>query len=95
MPIRPKPNWKLQPSPIPGTRFFTWGDLKVFVGIEPGIGWHLSISNPHRYPTWDEIIEARYRFIPDEVRVVMHLPPRAEYINLHINCFHLHQFHDT
>lgn len=59
--------------------------------------WHLSISHrtneerpkPGRYPTWDEIHEARYRFLPDEVTVAMLLPPKNEYINVHATTFHL------
>ena len=65
------------------------GLLTVLVGNAPGEGWHMSISHPDRYPDWDEISEARYRFVPDEVSMVMHLPPRSEYVNLHETCFHL------
>lgn len=54
-------------------------------------GWHMSISHSERYPTWDEVSEARYRFVPDEVTMVMHLPPRGEYVNIHPNCFQLHE----
>lgn len=81
------------------------GHLTVIVGREPTdmpngdrlILWHLSISHrtndnparPGRYPTWDEIQEARERFIPDEVTVAMYLPPKAEWINVHRTTFHL------
>lgn len=76
------------------------GVLSVFVGPEPGAGWHLSISHtvqfngdvrPGRYPTWDEIKDARYRFCPDYVTMAMFLPPRAEYVNVHDTTFHLHE----
>lgn len=78
------------------------GHLTVFVGREPTDGqnlWHLSISHrtsgarpqPGRYPTWDEIRDARQRFIPDEVTVAMLLPPEAEYVNVHATTFHLWQ----
>ncbi len=78
------------------------GHLSVFVGREPlpnGPKWHMSISHrtnehpprPGRYPDWDEIAEARYRFIPDEVTMVMFLPPRGEYVNVHETTFHLHE----
>jgi hypothetical protein len=89
--IRPKPNWKEVHSPMRFCRAYRWGIVTVFVGQEPIIGWHLSISTPHRYPTWDEIREARYRFIPNDVTVAMFLPPEDEYVNLHNYCFHLHQ----
>lgn len=81
------------------------GHLSVFVGREmtelPGGDrlplWHLSISHrtndrapqPGRYPSWDEIRDARERFIPDEVTVAMILPPKAEYVNVHATAFHL------
>lgn len=80
------------------------GHLMVLVGKEPDPAydrpmWHLSISHrtntepprPGRYPDWDEIKDARYRFIPDEVTVAMLLPPRDEYVNVHDTCFHLHE----
>lgn len=86
-------------------RDLTDGHLSVFVGREPTdfdngdrrVLWHLSISHrtngptprPGRYPTWDEIREARERFIPDEVTVAMLLPPKAEYVNVHGTTFHL------
>lgn len=78
------------------------GHLSVFVGREPAgdnaeLLWHLSISHrrnkppfpPGRYPRWDEIVEARYRFCPDEVTMAIMLPPKAEYLNLHPTTFHL------
>jgi hypothetical protein len=76
------------------------GHLSVFVGIEDE-DWHLSISHrknllgpdgrnlPGRYPSWDEIAEARYRFCPDEVTMAMLLPPKDEYVNVHPTTFHL------
>jgi len=78
------------------------GHLLVLVGREASPEfdrpmWHLSISHrtnearpqPGRYPDWDEITEARYRFIPGDARVAMLLPPRAEWVNVHSTCFHL------
>jgi len=89
--ITPKPNWKEIPCPAPFCRAYKWGDVRVIVGEEPGIGWHLSISTTYRNPTWEEIRAARYDFIPDKVTMAMMLPPRAEYVNIHDFCFHLHQ----
>lgn len=82
-------------------RDLTDGHLSVMVGRELADGetllWHLSISHrtnthppkPGRYPTWDEITEARYRFVPDEVTMAMLLPSRAEWVNIHPTTFHL------
>lgn len=64
------------------------GECLALVSKDDG-KWHLSISHPDRYPTWDEIRDARYEFIPDEVTMAMLLPPKGEYVNLHPNCFHL------
>lgn len=74
----------------PSARAFRLGRCFIIVALEP-IGWHLSISHPDRYPSWDEIKKARYALVPDEVTMAMLLPPRNEYVNLHDNCFHLHQ----
>jgi hypothetical protein len=74
---------------------FTWGYVRVLRENHGGPhGWHLSISCPHRYPTWDEIFHARYDLLPDNITVAMLLPPSKEYVNLHRNCFHLHQIPD-
>jgi hypothetical protein len=75
----------------PGTKAYRWGDLTVFVSppMGPRHGWHLSISHPDRYPTWDEIKAARFRFLPNDVTMAMLLPPKEEYVNLHPNCFQL------
>lgn len=77
----------------PNARAFHLGDCLVIVGHSKN-GWHLSISHPTRYPTWDEIKEARYRLTPHNVTMAMILPPRAEYVNLHENCFHLWEIED-
>ena len=73
------------------------GRLRVIVADEPGIGWHLSISHTghngkvHRYPSWDEIADARDLFLPADLGFVMHLPPAGEYVAVHASTFHLHQ----
>lgn len=56
--------------------------------------WHLSISHPHRYPTWDEIADARYALVPEDVTMAMLPPPPGEYVNEHESCFHLWQIED-
>lgn len=81
-------------------------DLNCFVtnhGADGG--WHLSISHrqvdrsgqtrPGRYPTWEEIKEARYRFCPDDITMAMLLPPTEEFVNLHDTTFHLYQVDDS
>jgi len=67
------------------------GLLKLMVSHDPGLGWHISISHTERYPTWDEIKDVRYAFLPDDITMGILLPPPSEYVNIHPNCFHLHQ----
>lgn len=76
------------------------GHLSVFVGPQPNSGrWHLSISHrlsdgtraPGRYPTWDEIRDAREQFVPSAATMAMLLPPKEEYVNIHATTFHLWQ----
>lgn len=87
-------NWREQLSPIPGTKAYRWGDVNVIVGKEPKVGWHLSISVRYRNPTWEEIRDARYRFVPEDVTMAMFLPPIGEYVNIHDFCFHLYESKD-
>jgi hypothetical protein len=77
----------------PGARVFRLGECLVIVG-HSAPSWHLSISHPNRYPTWDEIKTARYELLPHDITVAMLLPPPDEYINIHPNCFHLWEIED-
>lgn len=71
------------------TRYFRSSHCSVMLSQDPL--WHISISHPHRYPNWDEIKTARYQLVPDEITMAMILPPKAQYVNVHPNCFHLHE----
>ena len=66
------------------------GTLTVMAGTEPE-GFHLSISHPRRYPTWDEIMQARDNFTPAQMTFIQLIPPRDRWMNIHDNCFHLWQ----
>ena len=74
--------------PVPGGRAYRMGECTVIVSRDGGY-WHLSISHPSRDPSWDEIREARYALLPDDVTMALLLPPREEYVNVHSHCFHL------
>jgi hypothetical protein len=71
------------------------GPCRVLVNQEPDRTgrhrWHLSISCSTRYPGWNEIKDARYALVPHEVTMAMILPPPEQYVNIHPNCFHLHE----
>jgi hypothetical protein len=56
--------------------------------------WHLSISHPDRFPTWNEINEARDRLLPDDVFFCLPHPPKKYWLSVHPNCFHLWELHD-
>lgn len=76
-------------------RFNTYrdGECRILVSIDDG-RWHLSITHPTRYPTWDEIKKARYDYCPDDVEMAHILPPLEYYVNVHPNCFHLWEIQD-
>jgi len=62
------------------------GECNVILGREPVAGdvlrWHLSISTPHRHPSWDEIKLARYRLLGPDLPAAMLLPPVEHYVNV-------------
>jgi hypothetical protein len=82
-----------------GTKAYRMGECGIFVSQEPldlvfPRRWHLSISCQRRYPTWDEIGRARDSLLPDDVFMCVPFPPRAHWMSIHPNCFHLWQFRD-
>lgn len=82
-------------SPVEGCKAYrSANNLTIICGKEPcgpqgQLRWHISVAHNKRYPTWDEIRDARYELIPAEVMVAMFLPPPSEYVNVHQYCFHL------
>lgn len=50
---------------------------------------HISISRVDRNPTWEEIKEVRNYFFNENEDVMMILPKKVDYINIHNYCFHL------
>lgn len=64
------------------------GECIVLRSIDDGL-YHLSIFHPNRYPTWDEIKEARERLLPLSKHFAMIFPRPQDYVNIHNNCFHL------
>ena len=67
--------------------YFTMGTCNILLGREPAgrngeTLWHLSISHPHRHPTWDEIKTARYRLLDPGLTFAMLLPPHELYVNV-------------
>lgn len=72
------------------------GHLRAIHTLDNGLH-HLSVSfvswrgAASRYPTWDELAYARYLLMPDDITVVMMLPPPTEYVAVHDTTFHLHE----
>ncbi len=66
------------------------GWLQCFVTVDAGL-WHLSVSHPKRYPTWDELKALRYALLPNNRTFGILFPPAEQYVNFHQNCFHLHE----
>lgn len=81
---------------VMGSQRYTYGECNVMLSGEAErkqIGWHMSVSCPDRYPTWDELAELRDALLPAHIAFVMHFPPPEEYVNVHNFCLHLHQDH--
>lgn len=85
---------------IPGVALYRLGDCAVLLSRDeiPGLivapRWHLSISHAKRYPTWAEIGEARDRLLPVDICFCIPFPPRAWWLSVHPNCFHLWEIRD-
>lgn len=75
----------------PKLKAYKAGKIQIMVGWHPVMGWHMSISHPEHYPTWDEVANARYQLMPSDIEFGMMLPPPDAYINIHNFCFHLHE----
>lgn len=73
---------------------YKMGSCTIMVGWSEKYGWHLSIAHHKRYPTWEEVVTARYSLIPDEAAMAMMLPSQKEYIDMHQFCFQLHEIKD-
>lgn len=50
---------------------------------------HVSVSNVHRCPSWEEMCWVKELFFEDEECVIQYHPPRSQYVNCHPNVLHL------
>ena len=67
---------------------FSMGRCKVIVTIDNG-KWHLSISTANTSPSYKEIKKARYKYIPDNIKMAQIFPSKKEFVNLHPYTHHL------
>lgn len=59
-------------------------------GAPTGERWeHVSVSLPHRCPTWEEMCKVKALFWDDEDTVMQLHPPRSTWVNNHQFCLHL------
>lgn len=88
--------WAKQGMIQPGTQRYKMGKVMVMISPpveEAGMGWHMSISHPDRYPTWDEVAKAWYELVPNADNRVgaMILPKHEDYISIHNFCLQVHE----
>lgn len=67
---------------------FRMGRCIVMISIDNG-KWHLSISIKDAQPSYKEIKEARYKYLPNNITVAQLFPPKEEFVNIHPYCHHL------
>lgn len=64
--------------------------LKVIADNGATTGWeHVSVSLPHRAPTWSEMCRIKDLFWSNDETVVQFHPKRSDYVNIHPHCLHL------
>jgi hypothetical protein len=80
--------------PDMGRKYFRRGEVRAIVGTESSGRWTLSVSCAARYPTWDEVADARYDLVPPDVTMVMPLPPPQDYLNESAFVFNLVEARD-
>lgn len=74
------------------TGAFKFGDKVILITHEEEDGgWHLSVSTKNRIPTYEELKDIRYKFLPDRIHAVEIFPPREEFVNVHKYCRHLYE----
>ena len=66
------------------------GRARLMVIASDGEGWeHVSVSNPARCPTWEEMCWIKGQFWGAEDCVIQYHPRASEYVNDHPFCLHL------
>jgi hypothetical protein len=74
--------------------YFLIHHIKLRVPIQviasDGLDWeHVSVSLPHRCPTWDEMCFIKNLFWDEEDTVIQFHPANNNYVNNHKHCLHL------
>lgn len=82
------------PSQIAGVRLYRMRMMQILASTDNGV-MHISASHPKRMPTWEEMYRMFEEIGNRNEQLVMILPPKKEYVNLHDNCLHLFEVPDT
>jgi hypothetical protein len=103
VPIPPALLKKLEPGTRSYIRKVEDGFLRLFVSPSSKVSpaWHASISHVSkvlgldgqpiftRLPSWEEVVEARYIFIPDEANMTLAIPRKSDAETGASRTFHL------
>lgn len=55
-----------------------------------GMDWdHVSVSTPHRCPSWDEMCWIKDLFFEADETVIQYHPRKDDYVNCHEYCLHM------
>lgn len=77
-----------------GAFFVPCGPETLKVIASDGLGWdHVSVSLPHRCPTWAEMCFIKQLFFRDDETVIQYHPAKSDYVNYHPHCLHLWRPH--
>ena len=72
---------------------FRKGNLTVIISaareLDGKIWIHVSLARPNKNPTWEEIKYIKKVFLGEDVKAIIILSKKENYVNLHHYCFHL------
>lgn len=71
----------------------TRDDLNLGMSGEPDVRWHISLVAQGRPPEWNEVAAVAHQLRPG-VPMVMGIPPRSWWINVHPHALHIWETKD-
>lgn len=81
--------------PVQSRRLDGHGSIPALVIVSDQAGWdHVSVSLPHRTPTWEEMCQIKDLFFRDDETVIQFHVPKSIHVNCHPYCLHLWRCHD-
>ena len=96
------PGWTEIDPPVPLTRAYLHAErglvvlhsidlvTDVYWDIGGDVWWdHLSVSQPKRLPSWEELREVKNYFLGVNREAIQVLPREVDYVNLAENCLHI------